>query len=155
MAGYPEGKFCTVLTDASFCPKQRVGGWAVWIVCEDERYKRFDAFFELLATSQEAEIKAIINGLWIANRLFSPDHFHVVSDCTTAMAAISRSGTKWNAKVLEIIGERRLTFKHVKAHSGVGDRRSYVNEWCDFHAKMAMKRQRNEYTEVPCGKESR
>ena len=31
-----------------------------------------------------------------------------------------------------------VEFRHVKAHSGINDSRSYVNEWCDAEAKKQM-----------------
>lgn len=137
----PSENFCTVLTDASWCPSEKVAGWAVWIVCNNERYKRFDAFFEKVDSSREAEIKAIINGVYIAKRVFAPDHYHVVSDCVDAMNALQgKTGDKqWQNKLIEIIGETRITFKHVKAHSSTNDKRTYVNNWCDFQARMAMR----------------
>lgn len=136
-----DDKFCTVLTDASWCPHEKVAGWAVWIVCNNERYKRYDAFFEKVASAREAEIKAIINGCYIAKRVFAPDHYHVVSDCVDAMRALQGVGVtkEWQEKLLSIVGTAKVTFKHVKAHSNVQDKRSYVNNWCDFNAKMAMR----------------
>ena len=32
-----------------------------------------------------------------------------------------------------------IEFRHVKAHSGVKDKRSYVNEWCDAEAKKQLR----------------
>lgn len=32
----------------------------------------------------------------------------------------------------------KIEFRHVKAHSGVDDSRSFVNEWCDTNAKREM-----------------
>lgn len=134
-------KFCTVLTDASWCPHEHVAGWAVWIVCNNERYKRYDAFFEKVANAQEAEIKAIINGVHIAKRVFNPDHYHVVSDCTGAMTALQGKGTtkEWQNILTNITGDAMVTFKHVRAHTKGNDKRSWVNNWCDFNAKLAMR----------------
>lgn len=149
-------RFTTVLTDASWCPHENVAGWAAWIVCNDERFKRYDAFFEKVASAREAEIKAIINGCFIAKRVFNPDHYHVVSDCVDAMHLLQGKGStkEWQEKLVEIIGETPITFKHVKAHSSNKDSRSYVNNWCDFNAKMAMKRLReNDYSGGKNGKE--
>lgn len=152
----PNVKFCTVLTDASWCPYEKVAGWACWIVCNGERYKRFDAFFEKVETAKEAEIKAIINGVYIAKRVFMPDHYHIVSDCTQAMDALKGLGpTKhWKEKLVEIIGDAKITFKHVKAHSSTNDKRTFVNNWCDFQAKMAMRSLRTTNRSKNDGKES-
>ena len=143
--------FCTVLTDASWCPHEKVAGWACWIVCNDERYKRFDAFFEKVDTPVEAEIKAILNGLFIARRVFNADRYHVVSDCTQAMAALKGEWPtdKWKLKLLDIIGSASVSYKHVKAHTKATDKRSWVNNWCDFNAKIAMRSMRT----IPRGKQ--
>lgn len=35
-------------------------------------------------------------------------------------------------------GYTELEFRHVKAHNGARDKRSWVNEWCDTNAKRYM-----------------
>jgi len=35
-----------------------------------------------------------------------------------------------------------LEFRHVKAHSGIENKRSYANEWCDREAKIKMRQER-------------
>lgn len=147
-------RFCTVLTDASWCPQEKVAGWAVWVVCNNERYKRYDAFFEKVASSREAEIKAIINGCYIAKRVFDPTHYHVVSDCVDAMNALQGkfATNEWKDKLTSIIGDTKITFKHVKAHSNTNDKRTYVNNWCDFQARMAMRSLRSINKESSNGK---
>lgn len=137
----PDEKFCTVLTDASWCPNQKVAGWAAWIVCNNERFQRFDAFFEKIESAREAEIKAIINGVYIAKRIFAPEHYHIVSDCVDAMNALQGKGTTkiWQDKLTEIIGTAKVTFKHVKAHTDVKDKRTFAHNFCDFKAKIAMR----------------
>lgn len=137
-------KMCTVLTDASWCPDYKIAGWACWIVHDNERIKKYDTFYDHVGTSNEAEIKAILNGLWIAVRTFNSEHYHVVTDCTAAMDALQqRTHDKtWHKKMLDIVGDAKVTFKHVKAHTNVKDKRSWVNNWCDFNAKLAMRKLR-------------
>ncbi len=128
----PEHKFCTVITDASFCPYEKVAGWACWIVCNGKRVKKYGAFKDKAKSAMEAEIKAILNGVFIAEKAFKPSHYHIVSDCTMAMDALQgRSVTlEWQKLLLAITGDARLTFKHVKAHTAGKDARSWVNNWC-------------------------
>lgn len=33
-----------------------------------------------------------------------------------------------------------IEFRHVKAHTGINDKRSYVNDWCDLEAKKQLRR---------------
>lgn len=144
MTYHSDDKFCTVLTDASWCPHEKVAGWACWIVCNGERFKKYDAFYEKVESAREAEIKAIINGVFIAKRVFAPEAYHIVSDCMDAMRALQgqSSDKQWQDKLTSIIGSARISFKHVKAHSSTNDKRTYVNNWCDFQAKMSMRRMR-------------
>lgn len=139
-------RFCTILTDASWCPDEFVAGWAAWIVCDEGRYTRYDAFLEPIPSAQDAEIKAILNGLFIARRLFNPEAFHVVTDCVGAIDVLNNKANPknklYNELLQSIIKSDKLSFKHVKAHVKIQDKRSYVNDWCDFHAKMAMRQQR-------------
>ena len=140
-------KFCTVLTDASWCPDEFVAGWAAWLVCDEGRYTRYDAFLEPVPSAHDAEIKAILNGIFIARRLFDPEHFHVVTDCVGAIDTLSNKDSRkyrqYNELLQSIVKSDKITFKHVKAHVKIQDKRSYVNDWCDFHAKLAMKQQRS------------
>ena len=142
-------KICTIVTDASFCAKTNVAGWACWVVYDGQREKRYGAFKGIVQHSGHAEIKAILNGLYIAKQLHDPQHYHVVSDCLNAMDNLKIGREKvWRRKMLEIIGESNITFKHVKAHTNVQDARSFVNRWCDEHAKKSMKEKRAEILEI-------
>lgn len=132
-------RFCTVLTDASWCPDSRAAGWAAWLVCDGNRYKQYGAFKAKCQNAGEAEIKAILNGLSLAKKHFDPVHYHVVSDCQHALRTLPIATNQWGAKLREIVGSARVTFAHVKAHNGTPDKRSYVNAWCDRNARKAMR----------------
>lgn len=143
---HTNGIICTVLTDASWCPDNKVAGWAAWIVCNDERVKKFDTFYGLIESSFEAEVKAILNGLWLAKNAFNTNHYHVVSDCVMAMDALQgkHNSKEWQNKMVDIVGTARVTFKHVKAHTNATDKRSWVNNWCDMQAKLSMRKLRTQ-----------
>lgn len=134
-------RFCTVVTDASWCPHERVAGWAAWLVCDGNRHKQYGAFKETVASSTEAEVKAILNGLYLARKRYDAQHYHVVSDCVGAMLKL-QNALNWRHELEKIVGTSRVTFKHVKAHTRNTDARSYVNNWCDVNAKTAMWSQR-------------
>lgn len=134
---YDQKKFCTVVTDASWCPNQNVAGWAVWLVCNGERHKQYGAFKGIIRKPHEAEMKAIINGIYIASKIFEPQHYHVVTDCTGAIHKLSFDAD-WKKVMNKILESNSITFAHVKAHSSNKDKRSYVNSWCYKHAKEAM-----------------
>jgi RNase H len=140
--------FCTVLTDASWCPHSKAAGWAAWIVCNETRHKQHAPFKEIVENACVAEIMAIINGVYLAQKKFKPDHYHVVTDCTKAILILKHGYErgKWTKMLTDIIGEANITYKHVKAHTENTDKRSYVNNWCDLHAKRSMRQLREKIT---------
>ena len=38
-----------------------------------------------------------------------------------------------------------IEFRHVKAHNGTSDKRSFVNDWCDKNAKKSIKSKNKVY----------
>lgn len=146
----------TINTDASTHTKELVGAYAFWIVCDQGKIKRFGAFRAKVKNPTDAEIKSICNGLSSLLESKFTDVFHVVvnTDCTNAIDGIQGTGpyahlsknSKAAMHARELIKKlkrkypklRLIDFRHVKAHSGVGDKRSIVNEWCDAQAKAAM-----------------
>lgn len=133
-------KLCTIVCDASFCTDTNVGGWAVWIVCNDTRFKHYGAFKEKCGGSGEAEIKAAINGLYLAKFYFGDvTRFHFVVDCREVIDHIEKKDGKWWRMMKDIAGNAQITAKHVRGHTRDGSKRSWVNRWCDKHTRQAMK----------------
>ena len=137
-------KLCTIVTDASWCPRTKVGGWAVWIVCENIRHKAYAAFVDKCKTSGEAEIKAAINGIYLAHKKFEDvDRYHFVIDCREAIWHIKNKKSDWRIQMQKIVGNTSITAKHVKAHGSTSTKRTWVNNWCDKHSKQEMKKIRD------------
>lgn len=144
----------TVITDASFCSETRAAGWAAYIRIDGvpEPVKAYAAFREPLINSAEAELLAAVNGLWLA-RQHGAEHLLLQTDCLAVVHLINRKyrGRRWKLhrvlvaafadKGLDLVA---VTARHVKGHSGVKDARSYVNRWCDRHAKAAMRGHRKQ-----------
>ena len=140
----------TVITDASFCGETRAAGWAAWIRLDGfpEAVKRYGEFHRPMRNSEEAEMLAVVNGVWIASRL-GAERVLVQTDCLAVVRAIN--GRVKNQKTrgdltraLATAGVLGLSLRgrHVKGHTAVDDARSYVNRWCDKHAKKAMNSKR-------------
>jgi ribonuclease HI len=127
--------FCTIVTDAGFCPETKAAAWACWIVAENQRTQSSGVFKEGITNSADAEVKAILNAIYVARCRF-PDisHIHVVTDCVYAMEIILKSHNhfdKYKEHVERMTKGIRLSSAHVKGHSRVRDKRSYCNRWCD------------------------
>jgi ribonuclease HI len=149
----------TINTDASFNPQYKIGGYAYWLVYNGKRVKRGGLLKEC-QNSTEAEIKAIANALYRLTQLKYTDVFFIIinTDCTPAVDLItgkSKTEVKGTneaiAAIYSYISELRLynnvnktaeeyiDYRHVKAHTKVKDKRSYVNNWCDKVAKDFVK----------------
>ena len=136
-------KLATIVSDASFCHNTKAGGWAAWVVCENIRYQKSDIFKTKCNTSSEAEVLAAINGIWLATKHFkNVERFHVVSDCQHVINLIeNQEGNEWK-EIKKIVGKAVVTAKWVKSHDNNNSARSWVNRWCDKHAKKKMREQK-------------
>lgn len=140
----------TINTDASFNGTYKKGGYAFYIVCNEFKIQKSGAFRVDPQNPEEAEIMAIGNA--ITTLLLRPDlpkaKFLIInSDCMNGMNKIKKanrgglprkvSGMK--NKLVSHLGNPKFEFRHVKAHNGHPDARSWVNDWCDREAKKHMR----------------
>lgn len=135
---------CTIVCDASWCPETEIGAWAAWIVCEDVRHQQWGVFKEPCSTSNEAEIKAAINGLHFAKSKFANvARYHLVVDCKGVIYCIEKRD-KWWKVMSEIVDNTDITAKHVRGHRrSNGSKRTWVNNWCDKKARATMREARD------------
>ena len=76
----------TLYCDASFCPENLVGGWAVWLRSERGRHVESGATPDYCDYSNEAELAAIYAGIYrTVTRWPKTEAILVRSDCTTAL----------------------------------------------------------------------
>lgn len=128
----------TVITDASFCPKTKSAGWAAWVIVSatEHRVKRYDVFKKKPGNSTEAEKWALMNGLHIAIKL-GCNNILLQTDCMSAVSYFASRDNllKYYPKLDPLI---KIRTRHVKGHTLLNDKRSYVNRWCDKHARIAL-----------------
>lgn len=140
----------TINTDASFHPIHKVGGYAFYIVCDLFRIQKGGMFKMQPRTAEEAEIMCIGNAIstLLAQKELPKARWLVINnDCKFGMNKIRRQETELAKKVNTMrqkliyqLGSGENSMRHVKAHSGKGDSRSWVNEWCDKEAKKYMRK---------------
>jgi len=147
----------TINTDASLHRTLRYGAYAFWAVSNDFKITKSGSFKEKCFTTDDAEAKCIINALKVVLLAHTGIHKIIInSDSLNAIAILennhnhnsrySRLNAKERSKLYKIYqkvlqqskNNVTIEFRHVKAHSGVDDARSYVNEWCDTEAKRNM-----------------
>lgn len=148
----------TINSDASFHPERKIGAYAFTIRYLSERIAVSGLFDKdrKPQSPHEAELMSIINALALLSRISIKAKLVVVNtDCMAAIHAITaqKKSTDLNTiarmflhKIEDEIGAT-VEFRHVKAHTLHGDKRSQANEWCDGEAKRLMRaeafRQRN------------
>jgi ribonuclease HI len=146
----------TINTDASWHPKHKVGGYAFYIVCDLFKIQKGGMFKVHPKSSQDAELMCMANALHTLlcqKELPSTKIIVVNSDALFAFEKIGlkKEGTgKAVAKILKQLRHAtsykdvimpKFDFRHVKAHNGTNDARSWVNDWCDKEAKKWMRLQ--------------
>ena len=144
----------TVISDASFYQQGRRGrsyaGWAAWVRVDglDKALKGYGIIKPECLNSTEAEVYAALNGIWIAARAGATDVL-VRSDCM-AVTQLIRGMTRserlisiWRRAIHEAsLGHVNLGAAHVKGHGPIDSKAAWVNDWCDSHARIAMREAR-------------
>lgn len=143
----------TVLTDASYCPFTRCGGWAAWVNGDHmqaaaKHSGRIHAVG--MPSSTDAEVYAALNGVWLA-RHYGATHILLRTDCKAVLyladgtAKSERLISVWSQAISrEDMSGIYLRVTHIRAHGEIKCRASYVNDWCDRRAKAAMRQFRKE-----------
>lgn len=143
----------TINTDASFHPDHKVGGFAFWMVCDTGRHKQSGPL-NSVGNSTEAESMAIANALHVLLNSKVPGVTKIIinTDSKNSITFIKKRakvGTPYKIAYLlirklkqkyNVPGGLKCEFRHVKAHSGKDDKRSWVNDWCDREAKKEMRK---------------
>ncbi|KVR21703.1 hypothetical protein WK13_34765 [Burkholderia ubonensis] len=145
----------TLLTDASLCHETKAAGWGYYAISERTRAYGGGPLNTNPAQSTEAEMQAIVNGLHCAVKrgvAEAGDSLIIQTDSVESIRAFTRSrqpvGNERAAvekfHVMLATYKFDVEFRHVKAHSGVKDKRSFVNSACDRTAKRFMRKMRAE-----------
>ena len=145
----------TINTDASFHPSLKYGAYAFWAICDDFKITKSGVFRKKCQTPDDAEAKCIINALTvilkahkgISKIIINTDSLNAIAYLTKDENHIRKYGLSMpkmrqfqQCLTMLPISKTKIEYRHVKAHSGVKDKRSYVNEWCDSEAKKQLRR---------------
>lgn len=130
--------FVTLYTDASLDPSTKTAVVAYRGKCSSGTLSGFESIPS--HDIHHAEMSAILMGIKAADQLFPGlVGFFVNSDnmgCVKSFWTFGKNKTpgpavKVKAEIMEIIGDRWIRAKHVKAHTGQSDIRSYMNRAVD------------------------
>lgn len=135
----------TVITDASFCPDLKVGGYGCWIAADGIKNQGFSGPIQIqCANSYEAELMAAAIGVTIANQTFGVTDILLQSDCE-GVRNLLRDAKIRKDYIHHLDPIPALRFKHVKGHTKRKEPRFWVNRWCDREAGFWMRKERNRY----------
>lgn len=136
-------KNITINTDAGFYPFDKIGSFSYWIVSDGLLLKGSGLFKDSCNSSTEAETRSMVNAVAILlqsnfdfsgvrNIYFNRDNIH---------AKAGKNGTEAQKKLTSLIKKLKtkcstklypeVHYRHVRSHTNVNDKRSYVNQWCD------------------------
>lgn len=151
----------TLFTDASFCERTRSAGGAFWARTGNAYHT--GAFpIHGCKGSHEAELLAACMAVLQlpANQTFKDEltrgrqtRLVLVTDCLTVQRVLGNNSreplTPLARSLMDMVLKMRdemgfwMKVNHVKAHSGHGTPRQYINDWCDREAKKQMRKQRD------------
>lgn len=138
----------TIYTDASF--KQGKASWAAWIKSQSGTLKLHNRIHSAVDGPAHAEMIAVkhaVNAVLCEN--WPVSIFFINTDCMAVCHAFwpwmdqSNENVNRIADEINAIADKRditVRVKHVKAHTGRSDVRSFLNKWCDRKAKKSRPR---------------
>ena len=148
----------TINTDASFHPQLKFGAYAFWAVCNEFKITKSGVFRSKCKDSHDAETRCIVNALnvvllshkGITKVIVNTDSLNAIAILTNDKAHIKRYMGASHSMIQKLRNAYKETlakntnkitieFRWVKAHSGVNNKRSFVNEWCDSEAKRQLR----------------
>jgi ribonuclease HI len=142
----------TLYCDASFCPHQLVGGWAIWLRSEQGRIVEDGATPDYCTQSYEAELAAIYAGIYRTSKRWPGTTAILVrSDCQTALElmdrkyrARSRSAHRLTTKIHQLQAQQgfRLISRWVKGHQRGSQTDAWLNNKVDELARKVMETER-------------
>lgn len=155
--------FVTIYTDTSWCPENKIAVWAFYAKCSKGVLKEHGQCKGTIACSSTGEMYAIYEAIKTCKAEWPElNGFFVNTDSLTSCHLLWPESIKQSDHfkgdhlqrlkryIREICPEKEspsnpwLRVKHVKAHTGQDDIRSYLNRWCDKNALAGLKDMRAE-----------
>lgn len=144
----------TINTDASWI--EGFAGYAFWIVCDAGKIQKAGKIKSKVKGSQQAEMMCICNALHTLkhSRFKGINKVIINTDSEPCILALKNFKSSFEGAkeclymMMEICVANGMTLRdsnkmfelrHVKAHTGKKDKRSFVNEWCDKESRKYCK----------------
>lgn len=152
----------TILSDASYCPENKVAGYGFWIASQRGKLGGGGVIVDDVEDTNAAEMMAICNAIWhgYSNRLIEKGDELLIQ--TDSLAAIDRldsrrvvTMTNQQEAIVQYFQktvrrmELNVTLRHVKAHTGRQEARYTANRMCDIRARKNMRAARKQKVARP------
>ena len=147
----------TINTDAAYHPEHKVAAFAFWIASDRGRICHCGPLRKKVSRPEQAEFKCILNAIYVLGRQEYKNITKIIinTDCLNVIHLIKKDKKKiqkyhlgsWGRHLVveyELmmikfsLARIPIEFRHVPSHTGDTTARSWVNDWCDRHAKQAM-----------------
>lgn len=148
----------TITTDASFNKNHKVGTYAFWMSFDGGPFTWSGPLKGNITDSTEAEMMCICKALNVIAKdpvmSMKVKHIWINTDSLNAIWMFTgnvrkiakyrlfqdhyKAVDKLYREIRSSIANIYIDFKHVRAHTGTDDKRSYVNSWADQRCKMEM-----------------
>lgn len=133
---FPTLFWVTLYCDASYS-ESHGGAWSIWLRSDKGRIVRGGKCPETVNSATLAEFYAAMMGVIVARDEMGAEAVQINSDCQAVVQGLG-SGYRWSSnKAIRKLQDKilrtkvRLRTKHVKAHTGQNDTRSYLNRRVD------------------------
>lgn len=138
----------TIYSDASYHHDKQTGMFAFYLKTSDITFKKSGQLPSTIKNIVEAEMYAICNALHYAHSMnIKAVGVTINTDSKSAMSFFTRDINKcsggylklrklFDQNCISVCQGRNVKIKHVKAHTGNKDTRSYLNNLCDKLARL-------------------
>jgi ribonuclease HI len=139
----------TLFTDASHCDRTLLASYAAWMKVNGQTHRRAAMLRGRVPTSNTAELRALVNGIFIALHSIQPppgSRIIAQTDSQTAIDILTRpNASEPEAKLLAkklATTEIEIEYRHVNGHRGNVTPRNAVNTWCDVECRRLLREAR-------------
>lgn len=143
-------KTITISTDISLNQQHHVAAYAFWISTEHGPIKRSGMLKGAIQSVPLAELMCIANAVhFFVKTGIHTDRLIINTDSAGGRTLLIKNGKQGRRKKVDVVARLvnetvlgkydEVVFRHVKAHNGTKDKRSYVNDWCDKESRRILR----------------
>lgn len=141
----------TITTDISLNQQRHKAAYAFWISTELGPIKKSGMLKGKHTSVPLAELMCIANAVhFFVKTGLKTKKLIINTDSQGGQTLLIKNGKEGRNKRVDVIARlinetvlgkyEQVVFRHVKAHNGTRNKRSYVNDWCDRESRRVLKK---------------